>query len=206
MPIGILPVPAMRRSVSSRAATKQRLGGFGHQGGWRVVRGGFAQALEGDRIRHGQAALDEMKDNLRNPAFDERDDERSRPIEAATRALQSTPRPVGKRGAAVPLHRGWGEARARQGPGNRLPQPVQTAVSPGPERPTIPAPRSRKSAPGTWMTSPLLRDGDRRCRHQPEQARRVFAADCVAAGGARRRLAVQRLPDRPCAAVIPAQD
>jgi hypothetical protein len=76
MPIGILRVGAIRRSVSSLAATKRRSGAFGRRVSRQVVRCGFAQALEGDRIRHGQAALNDMKDNLRNPAFGERDDER----------------------------------------------------------------------------------------------------------------------------------
>jgi hypothetical protein len=53
-----------------------------------------------------------------------------RPIDAATRPLQSTPRPVGKR--VAPYLPGLGRSSCPQRPGNRLPQPVQTAVSPAP--------------------------------------------------------------------------
>jgi hypothetical protein len=56
----------------------------------------LAQALEHDRVVDGQTALDDMNDNLRDPAFGELDDEIPRPVKAAAHPLQATARPVGE--------------------------------------------------------------------------------------------------------------
>jgi hypothetical protein len=40
----------------------------------------FAQAFEGDRVGHGQSTLDDVHDDLWNPAFGQLDDEGSRPM------------------------------------------------------------------------------------------------------------------------------